>query len=337
MNAKHFLRDSWLSSSYYLGLSQLYNALRGRRRGIISYHNTLPVARLLPFDVYNVDVTAAVFEQQLIFLQKHFRVLPIAELNNPKAKGFFLTVDDGMLNNYEILAPILEKYNITALFAICPDLVNGNIPHIWRDHLFLLLQQAHGQQVWLPMNQFDAPYFVQNENDLTRAFKKYVYDQKVSDVYELLRQICERNHWNYAKLNNDPLRFEFMNWQQINDLAQRGHDIASHTMSHRVLRFLPNEQKYFELAASKKELESQLNKPINTIVYPYGGAEIDAVTIKIAQEVGYTTGLMNVQQHNLSIPRLTLPRFAFPPVANAPHLHAVASGYKFLGRKLLNF
>ena len=226
---------------------------------------------------------------------------------------------------------------MTALFAICPDFVNGKIPHIWRDHLFLLLQQAHGQQVWLPMNQFAAPYEVENENDLTRAFKTYVYEQKIADVYGMLRQICELNHWNYASIDNDPLRFRFMNWLQINNLAARGHGIASHTMSHRVLRFLPDEQKYDELAASKKELETQLNQPINTIVYPYGGVEIDAVSIKIAREVGYQTGLMNVQQHKLPVSRLTLPRFAFPPVANEPHLHAIASGYKFVGRKLLNF
>jgi peptidoglycan/xylan/chitin deacetylase (PgdA/CDA1 family) len=124
MSIKHFVRDSWFTASYYTGLSQLYNALAGRKRGIVSYHNVLPVSELLSYDTYNVDVAAAVFDKQLTFLKKHFRVLPIQELENPKAQGIFLTVDDGMLNNYEILAPILAQHDFSALFAICPALID---------------------------------------------------------------------------------------------------------------------------------------------------------------------------------------------------------------------
>jgi hypothetical protein len=69
------------------------------------------------------------------------------------------------------------------------------------------------------------------------------------------------------------------------------------------------------------------------LVYPYGSmAEIDDATVNIAQEAGYQTALMNVQSHSLVNPALTLPRFALPPIADAPHLHAIVSGYKFLFR-----
>jgi|GEM_PF-1495750 len=336
-STKHFLRDNWLTASYYLGLSRFYNAVNGRKQGIISFHNVLPVNILKPFDVYNVDATAAIFDYQLRFLKKHFRVLPISELENPHARGFFLTVDDGMFNNHEILAPILEKHNLTALFAVCPALVNGDIPHIWRDHLYLLLQQHVGQKVVLPTNNYEQTCLVEDVNQLTRQLKKYVYDQQIADVYGLVRAICNQNNWLYEQMNDDPLRFKFMNWLQINDLVQHGHRIASHTMTHPVLRFLSDHDKRYELGESKKQLEKHLNLRVDVVVYPYGGAEIDVATVKIAQELGYTTGLMNVQQHPLPTPALTRPRFAFPPVADVPHLHAVASGYKFLGKKLLNY
>lgn len=334
---KHFLRDSWLAASYYSGLTRFYNALNGRKQGIISFHNVLPVKYLKPFDVYNVDATAAVFDYQLGFLKKHFRVLPIAELENPDVRGFFLTVDDGMLNNHEIIAPILEKHHLTALFAVCPALIDGNIPHIWRDHLYLLFQQHAGQKVLLPTNNYERPQLVEDVNQLTRQLKKYVYDHQIADVYGLVRAICNQNGWLYQQMDDDPLRFRFMNWQQINDLSQRGHRIASHTMTHRVLRFLPDHEKQYELEESKKQLEKHLESPVEVVVYPYGGAEIDAITVKLAQELGYTIGLMNVQQHTLPIPALTRARFAFPPVADVPHLYAVASGYAFFGKKLLNY
>ncbi|MFN8349540.1 MAG: polysaccharide deacetylase family protein [Spirosomataceae bacterium] len=337
MSFKHFVRDSWLTASYYTGLSRLYHALAGRKRGIVSYHNVLPVSELMPYDTYNVDITAAVFDQQLAFLKKHFRVLPIQELENPKAKGIFLTVDDGMLNNYEILAPILEQHGLTALFAVCPAMIDGEIPHIWRDHLFLLLHRAQGQAVFLPTNQYQTPIPVPSDpvslNALTRQLKKYVYDRQIADIYGWVRAICEKNHWPYGQIGDDPLRYQFMNWAQIQDLTKRGHRIASHTMTHRVLKFLPEVEKQYELSESKKRLENQLKTPTDVLVYPYGSmAEIDKATVSAVQEAGYTTALMNVQTHTLSEPHLTQPRFAFPPIADAAHLHAIVSGYKFLFR-----
>ncbi|MCP1381851.1 polysaccharide deacetylase family protein [Runella salmonicolor] len=337
MAFKHFVRDSWLTASYYTGLSQLYHALAGRKRGVISYHNVLPVSSLSAFDTYNVDVTASVFDKQLTFLKKHFRVLPIQELENPQAQGLFLTVDDGMLNNYEILAPILEKHELSALFAICPAMIDGELPHIWRDHLFLLFQQAQGQEIFLPINQYQRPFKITSEseclNSLTRQFKKYVYENQIADIYGLVRQICAKNGWPYAQVMHDPLRYQFMNWGQIQDLTKRGHRIASHTMTHRVLKFLSAQEKQYELAESKKRLETQLNVSVDILVYPYGSmAEIDNATVSAAKEAGYQTALMNVQQHSLSTPHFTLPRFAFPPIADAPHLHAIVSGYKFLFR-----
>lgn len=348
MSFTHFVRDSWLTASYYTGLSQLYHALAGQKRGIISYHNVLPVSSLPPFDTYNVDVTAAVFDKQLTFLKKHFRVLPIQKLENPNAQGLFLTVDDGMLNNYEILAPILERHGLTALFAICPAMVDGEVPHIWRDHVFLLLQQAQGQEVFLPLNQYQKPFCVTEDfprpgvpafkslgslNSLTRQFKKYVYENQVADIYGLIQEICIKNGWSYGPITHDPLRYQFMNWAQIQDLTTRGHRIASHTMTHRVLAFLTEKEKQAELVESKKRLESQLNASIDILVYPYGSmSEIDQATVNAVKEAGYQTALMNVRHPALSEPSLTWPRFAFPPVADAAHLHAIVSGYKFLFR-----
>jgi peptidoglycan/xylan/chitin deacetylase (PgdA/CDA1 family) len=335
MSIKHFVRDSWLTASYYTGLSQLYNALAGRKRGIVSYHNVLPVSELLSYDTYNVDVTAAVFDKQLIFLRKHFRVLPIQELENPKAQGIFLTVDDGMLNNYEILAPILEQHKFYALFAVCPALIDGEIPHIWRDHLFLLLHRAQGKDVFLPMNYYKTPIRVTAEelNALTRQLKKYVYENQIADVYGLLREICEKNNVPYARMDEDPLRYQFMNWAQVQELTKQGHRIASHTMTHRVLKFLSEDEKRDELSESKKRLESQLNSSIDVLVYPYGSmAEIDKATVSAAQEAGYKMALMNVQTHSLANATFTQPRFAFPPLTDAAHLHAIVSGYKFLFR-----
>jgi peptidoglycan/xylan/chitin deacetylase (PgdA/CDA1 family) len=330
MHLKHFIRDSWLTASYFTGVSQLYHALRGRKRAIVTYHNTLPMSELPQQDAYNVDVTAAVFDKQLTFLNKHFDVRSIQEIENPEAQGVFLTVDDGMLNNYNYLVPTLERHGLTALFGVCPDFIDGHLPHIWRDHLFLIFRQFVGKPILLPVNNFREFYTFQSVNEGHRLMRKYVYDNQIDDVYGMVRAICERNNLPYQRLTDEPERFDFMNWQQIKTITKKGNQIASHTMSHRILRFLTDDEKRYELIKSKQRIENQLNTKTNILIYPYGGPEqIDEATVRIAQEAGYTMALMNVQKPVLVPQPLAQARFALPPTINVPHLHAVVSGYKF--------
>lgn len=331
-NIKHFVRDSWLTASYYTGLSHLYQALAGRKYGVVSYHNVLPVSTLPAFDTYNVDVTAAIFDKQLQFLKKHFRVQPIQELENPLAEGIFLTFDDGMRNNYEILVPILAKHDISALFAICPAMVDGELPYIWRDYLFLLLHQAISQDVWLPLNGYQSLIRVSEAslNSLTRQLKQYVYSHQIADIYGIIWEICKKNQWSVGPISCDELRYEFMTWPQIQELTQKGHQVASHTQTHRVLRFLSQDEKKKELESSKKRLEEKLNHEISLFVYPYGSsAEIDQATVNAVDEAGYRGAFMNIQRPLLTPSALAQPRFAFPPIASSAHLYAIASGYKF--------
>jgi peptidoglycan/xylan/chitin deacetylase (PgdA/CDA1 family) len=331
MHFKHFIRDSWLMASYYTGVSQLYHALRGRKRAIVTYHNVLPMSHLPQQDAYNVDVTAAVFDKQLTFLKKHFDLRPIQEIENPEAQGVFLTVDDGMLNNYNYLVPALDKHGLTALFGVCPDFVDGKLPHIWRDHLFLIFRHFVGKPVLLPTNDFEKQYIFQSVNEGHQLMRKYVYDNQIADVYAIVREICQRNNLPYQHMTDEPERFDFMNWQQIRDITQKGNQIASHTMSHRILRFLNDEEKQYELLNSKQRIENQLNNKINALIYPYGGpTQIDEATVRVAQEAGYLLALMNVQTPLLQPQILAQARFALPPTSNVPHLHAVVSGYKFL-------
>jgi len=88
-----------------------------------------------------------------------------------------------------------------------------------------------------------------------------------------------------------------------------------------------------ELEVSKQRLETELKQEVSLFVYPYGSrAEIDQVTVDAVQKAGYRVALMNVQQPNLSPLALAQPRFAFPPISDSSHLHAIVSGYKFLFR-----
>lgn len=61
----------------------------------------------------------------------------------------------------------------------------------------------------------------------------------------------------------------FMDWNDIAELSKQGIEIGSHGVSHRKLRDLNDQDAFFELVESKRELENKLNAQINAFCFPY--------------------------------------------------------------------
>lgn len=103
----------------------------------------------------------------------------------------------------------------------------------------------------------------------------------------------------------------YMNWAQIKEINGSGLvSFQAHSVSHPNLTSLTDDQLKFQLSESKKVLESQLGKPVNTIAYPYGSSDT-----RVWQEVknaGYIGGVgtwtSNVVSEGviLNIPRIKI-------------------------------
>jgi hypothetical protein len=162
-------------------------------------------------------------------------------------------------------------------------------------------------------------------------FKKLIYEQKIADPYLLLKETCNKNSTTYTaeSLQADSIRFESVSWEQVQEMHSEGHLIASHTMSHKILKFLSSEEKLYELKQSKEEIEDRIKAKTEHIVYPYGGyEEVDIETVKLAEKVGYKWGYLNIEKDIYQLSPLAKTRFALPPVANMPHIYSVVTGYK---------
>ncbi len=234
-----------------------------------------------------------------------------------------------MLNNYTVLLPLLEDFNIKAMFAVCPAFVNKDIPHIWRDHFFLILKRFVGKTMRFPMDNYTRhiPVTETNQLVLQSDFKKWIYENCIENVYGVIREICYQNEIPYRQESLDPLRFQFMDWLQLQELLRLGHTIASHTYSHRVLKLLSADERTKELLSSKQLLEQGLNTKITAIVYPYGGlAEVDAATIQAAHQAGYQSGFINVSQTYLGDSPMAIPRFGLPFNYSPAQLYSITTG-----------
>lgn len=80
----------------------------------------------------------------------------------------------------------------------------------------------------------------------------------------------------------------YMNWGEIQQLSESGHEICSHTDQHQDLQKLSKANIATEFEKSKNILEGQLGKEILCIVYP--GGKYDSRVKRIAKEKGYEFG-----------------------------------------------
>ena len=321
-----------LRVSHYTGASWLYRVLVGRRRGIISFHNVLPEAMLTNEAVYDMDASVEQFERQIRYLCRKWRLLPIEKLHDASARGFFISFDDGMLNARSVIVPILERFGLRAMFAVCPGLIDGEIPHAWKDHFYLLLKKAAGSRLLLPMDGYQRRLEITDDgiDGLVREFSGWVISKRIAGVYEVLREFCARNGLAYRREAHKPERFHPLTWEMVRDMQAEGHLIASHTWSHRMLALLSSEEKHNELARSRRVLEERLGARVDSIVYPYGTAEaVDEQSVQIARDAGYRHGYMNIPSCKAVVEGLSEPRLSLRSAWHTPpRTHAELSGLK---------
>jgi peptidoglycan/xylan/chitin deacetylase (PgdA/CDA1 family) len=62
-----------------------------------------------------------------------------------------------------------------------------------------------------------------------------------------------------------------MTWDDLRQLVTLGFDIGSHTCSHADLGAIPCHQAQRELRLSKERLEAELDRPVRSFAFPYGG------------------------------------------------------------------
>jgi peptidoglycan/xylan/chitin deacetylase (PgdA/CDA1 family) len=76
-----------------------------------------------------------------------------------------------------------------------------------------------------------------------------------------------------------------MSWEQLGMLADSGWEIGSHTCSHPRLTSLTDDDLALELVESRSAVAERLNRPCDTLAYPYG--DHDARVVEAARVAGY--------------------------------------------------
>ena len=126
------------------------------------------------------------------------------------------------------------------------------------------------------------------------ACSGYAEDGRPLDVPELA-----------AEARAYPEELATMSWDELRDLADRGVEIGSHTVSHPHLTRLSDAELDRELTDSRARLEDELRRPCPLLAYPYG--ENDARVRAAARKAGYAAAFA-LRESFASADAFALPR-----------------------------
>lgn len=243
---------------------------------VLMYHRVLEDEKAAHYPIPQIAMAESVFREHLDWLVKHVRLLPLAqgmeELQRTNRQHstrplVAITFDDGYLDNYDFVAPLLEQAGIRGTFFICTGIsVQGK--GYWFD-------RAATQ--W----ETEGPSGCRSLHDEVqfssfRGWLDYLKQLSPSALEQLLRVPAEA-------LSDQ--RFGVAGAEKVADLADRGHEIGAHTVTHPLLPGLPEQALHDELHASKTLLEQWTGQTVRTLCYPNGSH--DDRVVAATKQVGY--------------------------------------------------
>jgi peptidoglycan/xylan/chitin deacetylase (PgdA/CDA1 family) len=260
------------------------------------YHRVIP-AQKASFPIQaGMYVEPETFETHIRFLKKHFKIIPISELqfiigrkiSNSKP-GCVLTFDDGWCDFFEYAFQILKNYQIPATVFLPTDFI-GTKKWFWTDRLITFLYQKKDRKN-SAMGKPSSSNPVLNQLENLKGSREYRLEKAIQilkayrneEIEEILSELEIR--WN---LNPDPQGRTFMHWEEVREIALSGLiSFGSHTASHRILTTLTDKEIQYELIRSKEKLIAEKVVDPLFISFSYPNGNFNEKIARMVNEVGY--------------------------------------------------
>lgn len=244
------------------------------------------------------------FESVIAYLAKKYQMISAEQLydyyyNRKKIENACLiTVDDGHLSSYDVIYPVLKKYNVPAVFFVSP----------------LIAQRTGATNFWFQelsgYNPNDVMKIISEEMGLScdhlSSFTLNLKKLKVDELQQVI-QIYQAKH-------NVPAKpFLNMSIEQIKQIDKEGLvEIGAHTMLHPFLATETDDRAKKEIVESIDQLEEILQHPIRSFAYPSGTPMLDFTKREIdylketSVKLAFTTDARDI---SMSDERYAIPRY----------------------------
>jgi peptidoglycan/xylan/chitin deacetylase (PgdA/CDA1 family) len=306
----------------------------------VFYHYVRDVDRT-PFPAIKA-LSVAGFAAQLDWLQSRFDVIdgPTCERAVLSGQGFdrptaLLTFDDGFVDHYEHVFPILRDRGLGGIFFIAGRTLGSN-------PVLLNVHKTHFLLSHLGADRFTAEVSaaLEREGIDARTSERdgiYRYDE-APDVrikrilnYEAPYPVADRVlSAIFARHLGDSTAFArtlYLSAAQIREMAQGGMTFGFHTESHPVLSRLDAAAQHAELQDGPRTVAGLTGQQSVSFCYPYGFSHTyNADTLRVLAGCGYSMAFNTVRREMIfgHDQRYELPRFDTRDVVRAYEVPAGA-------------
>jgi peptidoglycan/xylan/chitin deacetylase (PgdA/CDA1 family) len=265
--------------------------LRGGRRArlsILLYHRVLRENDPL----LEGDPDAAHFRQQMTLLSQYFNVLPLGTaIEGLKAgrlppRSVCVTFDDGYRDNADIALPVLREFQIPATFFVASGYLNGG--RMFNDSIIEAVRQMKNGEMDLTAEGL-GKHMINGIASRKQLIDRIIGSTKYRPPMER-NQIAER----IAEIVGADLPTDLMmSSEQVRELSEAGMEIGGHTVTHPILREIPDAEAAREVAQGREELVSITGQRINSFAYPNGKPDTDYAPqhVRMAAAAGFSAAV----------------------------------------------
>jgi peptidoglycan/xylan/chitin deacetylase (PgdA/CDA1 family) len=217
-------------------------------------------------------VTTLRFEEALKYLKKNFNVITYDQLHAHRIEGkplpdraLHLSFDDGYVECYTLVCPLLQKHNVPCTFFITSDWID-NKGMFYRNKVGLCIEKLSG------LDQAEVSRYLSDINRTfgtefkTRVdFCSWIKPMVQADSAKI-EKVCEILNVNWAEMIQDnPF---YLSSTQIKTMADEGFTLGSHTRSHPKLVQVTPEEMEVEIVESSRIIQEITGDEIIPFAFP---------------------------------------------------------------------
>jgi peptidoglycan/xylan/chitin deacetylase (PgdA/CDA1 family) len=257
---------------------------------ILSFHRILPQRMRAEYPLPGLVITPEEFRWIISTLVEFYDCGSVSEVmfrwkNNQKQKKSLLalTFDDGQEDNYQYAVPVLKEFGIKATFYI-PAAIVDQRGFLWHDILgFTVLREYGNGSLIYRLNEI-LGIDLTSCRSMIDAARTAVSRAKILDHQHRIELIT-----NCTDRLNCPDWAGLMTWQQLREMADDGHEIGSHSMTHPIITKCSDSELEYEIAESRKLIQDRLGTPITSFCYPNG--DFNERAEAVVKNAGYTSAV----------------------------------------------
>lgn len=242
------------------------------------------------------------FERTLLWFKDKYNLVSINELralvyeNKPLKNACMLSVDDGWRSTYDVIYPVMKKYNVPFTVFVSPETMESG-----RNFWYYTLHYC---------DEVEVKDILVRRGWFQRGVRSYpieliLKEIPIGEIEDVLVE-CLHNHPEVTVPRG------FMNTEEVMELHRSGLvEVGAHTLTHPILSVEDAERSHMEITASVERLSDILGKRVTSFAYPNGIERVDyderemqfAKDADIEMAFSVDPGLITAKCNPLSIPR----------------------------------